>query len=575
MRLKISRSKNSASFYVTKTVYIDKKEKTITVEKLGTEAELREKLNGQDPYEWAKAYIAELNEKEKEQTRDVLVRFNQSEQIKKDVQVSFNGGYLFLQQLYHQLGLHRLCREISGRYQFTFDLDGILSRLIYGRILFPSSKLNTFQASRRLLEQPDFELQHVYRALEVIAKETDFIQAELYKNSLSVSKRNDRVLYYDCTNYFFEIEAESGLKQYGYSKDHKPNPIVQMGLFMDGDGIPLAFGIHSGNTNEQTTLRPLEEKILKDFELSQFVVCTDAGLSSTQNRLFNTKKDRAFITTQSVKKLKKHLKAWALDTKGWCLAGSDRTYDIALFEQDGQAYEQYGDETFYKQRWINEDGLEQKLVLTYSLKYRDYQRQIRSRQLERAVRLVAKNPATIVRKGQNDFKRFIASSNITKEGEVADKTLYRIDQDAVADEAQYDGFYAVCTNLEADASAIVEINHKRWEIEECFRIMKSEFKARPVYLSRDDRIKAHFTTCFLALTLYRYLEKRLDERFTTEDIVTGLRDMNFCSVPSEGYMPTYTRTDFTDALHEAFGFRTDYQIVSTKMMKKIFRDTKK
>lgn len=577
MRLKVSKSKNAASLYVIKSVYNSKTQSnsSVIVEKLGTEAELREKLNGQDPYEWAKAYIAELNEKEKEQTRDVLVRFNQSEQIKKDVQVSFNGGYLFLQQLYHQLGLHRICREISGRYKFTFDLDGILSRLIYGRILFPSSKLNTFQESKRLLEQPAFELQHVYRALEVIAKETDFIQAELYRNSLSVSKRNDRVLYYDCTNYFFEIEEESGLKQYGYSKDHKPNPIVQMGLFMDGDGIPLAFGIHSGNTNEQTTLRPLEEKILKDFELSQFVVCTDAGLSSTQNRLFNTKKDRAFITTQSVKKLKKHLKDWALDTKGWRLAGSDKTYDIALFGQDEQACEQYRDETFYKQRWINEDGLEQKLVLTYCLKYRDYQRTIRNRQLERAVRLVAKNPATISRKGQNDFKRFIASSNVTKEGEVADKTLYRIDQDAVADEAQYDGFYAVCTNLEDNASEIIKINHRRWEIEECFRIMKSEFKARPVYLSRDDRIKAHFTTCFLALTLYRYLEKRLDERFTTDDIITGLRDMNFCSVPAEGYIPTYTRTDFTDALHEAFGFRTDYQIVSNKMMKKIFRDTKK
>jgi len=575
MRLKISRSKNSASFYVTKTVYIDKKEKTITVEKLGTEAELREKLKGQDPYEWAKAYIAELNEKEKQQTRDVLVRYNQSEQIKKDVQVSFNGGYLFLQQLYHQLGLHKICQEISGRYKFTFDLDAILSRLIYGRILFPSSKLTTFQESKRLLEQPIFELQHVYRALEVIAKETDHIQAELYKNSLSVFKRNDRILYYDCTNYFFEIEEESGLKQYGYSKEHKPNPIVQMGLFMDGDGIPLAFGIHSGNTNEQTTLRPLEEKILKDFELSQFVVCTDAGLSSTENRLFNTKKDRAFITTQSVKKLKKHLKAWALDTKGWHLGNSEKTYDIAMFEQDEEACERYREETFYKQRWINEDGLEQKLVLTYSLKYRDYQRQIRNRQLERAARLVDKNPTTISKKTQNDFKRFITSTNITKEGEVADKTLYRIDQDIVSDEAQYDGFYAVCTNLEDDASDIIKINHRRWEIEECFRIMKSEFKARPVYLSRDDRIKAHFTTCFLALTLYRYLEKRLDERFTTDDIVSGLRDMNFCSVPSEGYIPTYTRSNFTDALHEAFGFKTDYQIVSNKMMKKIFRDTKK
>ena len=575
MRLKISRSKNSASFYVTKTVYIDKKEKTITVEKLGTEDELREKLNGQEPYEMAKKYIDELNKKEKEQKRDVLVRYSQSEQIKRDVQVSFNGGYLFLQQLYHQLGLHKICEEISLRYKFTYNLDAILSRLIYGRILFPSSKLNTYEESKKLLEQPAFQLQHVYRALEIIAKETDVLQAELYKYSLSVSNRNNRILYYDCTNYFFEIEQASGIRQYGYSKEHKPNPIVQMGLFMDGDGIPLAFSIHSGNTNEQTTLKPLEEKILKDFELSKFVVCTDAGLSSTNNRLFNSKKDRAFITTQSVKKLKKHLKEWALDTKGWRLPGSETTYDIGMFEEDDKSSESYREETFYKERWLNEDGLQQRLVVTYSLKYQDYQRQIRNRQLERATRLVAKSPSKINKKNQNDFKRFISSANITKDGEVADKTLYGIDEDVIADEAQYDGFYAVCTNLEDDALAITKINHKRWEIEECFRIMKSEFKARPVYLSRDDRIKAHFTTCFLALTLYRYLEKRLDEKFTSHDIITGLKDMNFYSVHSEGYIPTYTRNDFTDALHQAFGFRTDYQIVSNKMMKKIFRDTKK
>lgn len=197
------------------------------------------------------------------------------------------------------------------------------------------------------MEQPDFELQHVYRALGVIAEETDFIQSELYENSLSVSKRNDHILYYDCTNYFFEMEQAEGLKQYGFSKDHKPNPIVQMGLFMDGDGIPLAFSIHSGNTNEQTTLRPLEKKILKDFELSKFIVCTDAGISSTENRRFNDKKDRAFITTQSVKKLKNHLKKWALDPSGWSLPGSDELYDISLLDKDVDIYEKYKSEIFF------------------------------------------------------------------------------------------------------------------------------------------------------------------------------------------------------------------------------------
>ena len=575
MRLKVSRSKNSASFYVTKTVYVDKKEKTVTIEKLGTEATLREKLNGQDPYEWAKKYIEELNKKENEQKRDVLVKFNQSKLISPDMQVSFNGGYLFLQMIYHQLGLDKICKEISTKYKFTYDLDSIFSRLIYGRILFPSSKLNTYQESKELLEQPNFELQHVYRALDVIAKESDFIQSELYKNSLSLSKRNDKILFYDCTNYFFEIEQEDGLKQYGPSKENRPNPIVEMGLFMDGDGIPLAFSIHEGNKNEQLTLQPLEKKILKDFELSKFIVCTDAGLSSLDNRRFNSIQERSFITTQSIKKLKKHLKEWALSPDDWHISDSDKLFNIDEISKSEELYEKYRKTTFYKERWINEDDFEQKLIATYSFKYRNYKRKIRNRQIERAMKLVDSTPSNITKKRQNDYKRFIASTNVTGDGEIAEKTVYAIDESIIATEEMYDGFYAVCTNLEDDAPSIVKINQRRWEIEESFRIMKSEFKARPVYLSRDDRIKAHFTTCFLALTLYRYLEKKVEEKFTCNTIISQLKKMNFYSVPSEGFIPTYTRTDFTDTLHEAFGFRTDHQIVSNKQMKKIFRDTKK
>ncbi len=575
MRLSFSKSKNATSLYVIKDVIDGNKRTTKIVEKLGTVKELQEKLGGQDPIKWAKDYINELNKMEEEQNREVIVKYSQSKQIDKDVQKSFNGGYLFLQQLYHMLGLNHVCNDISDKYKFSFNLGSILSRLVYGRILFPSSKLNTYQQSKYLLEQPDFELQHIYRALEVLSKESDFIQSKLYENSLSIAKRNDRILYYDCTNYFFEIEDSDGLKQYGYSKDHKPNPIVGMGLFMDGDGIPLAFDIHSGNTNEQTTLKPLERRIFKDFELSKFIVCTDAGLSSTDNRKFNDIGGRAFITTQSVKKLKEHLKQWALDSAGWRLEGEDRLFDIKVLDEDEKEYEKYKLKTFYKERWIKENGLEQKLIVTYSLKYRDYQKQIRQRQLERANSLIKDRKSEIKKKNQNDFRRFISSTNITKDGEIAEETIYGIDTIAVANEEMYDGYYAVCTNLEDDAVSITKINHRRWEIEECFRIMKSEFKARPVYLSRDDRIQAHFTTCFLALVLYRYLERFLGEKFTSREIISGLRDMNFFSIPTEGYVPTYTRTDFTDALHEAFGFRTDYEIVSAKKMKTYFNDTKK
>ena len=341
MRLKVSRSKNAASLYVTKTIYEDKKQRTITVEKLGTEKELREKLNGEDPYEWARQYIAKLNQEEKEQNREIILKFKQSRLIPMNVQRSFNGGYLFLQQIYNSLGLDEICKNISNKYRFTYGLNSILSWLLYGRILFPSSKLNTFEESKKLLEPPLFELQHVYRALDVICREDAYIQSELYKNSKLLSKRNDRVLFYDCTNFFFEIEQEENMKQYGPSKEHRPNPIVEMGLFMDGDGIPLAFSIHPGNKNEQQTIIPLEEQILKDFKHAKFIVCTDVGLSSTDNRGFNNKDGRAFITTQSIKKLKKHLKEWCLESTGWKLEGFETdkygtpmTFDINQLETD-------------------------------------------------------------------------------------------------------------------------------------------------------------------------------------------------------------------------------------------------
>ena len=454
MRLKVTRSKNAASLYVIKSVYNSKTQSNSSkiVEKLGTEDELRKKLNGQDPYEWAKTYIAELNKQEKEDNSKIMVQYSPTKLIEKEKQHSFNGGYLFLQKIYHELGLHSICNTISDRHKFTFNLDSILSRLLYGRIIFPGSKLSTYHLSARFLEKPDFDIQHIYRALEVISKETDFIQSELYKSSLKLSKRNTGVLYYDCTNYFFEIEQEEGLKQYGYSKEHRPNPIVQMGLFMDGDGIPLAFNITKGNTNEQLTLKPLEQKILGDFKLSKFIVCTDAGLASNDNRKFNDQDDRAFITTQSVKKLKNHLKEWALSNEEWQLSSDDKIYNISDIDEI-----KFVDRTFYKERWIKENGLEQKLIVTYSIKYRDYQRTIRNSQVDRAVKTIETNPSKLNKVNPNDYRRFIEKTSVTSNGEVAEKNHYSIDQEAILKEEAYDGIYAVCTNLEDDATEIIKV----------------------------------------------------------------------------------------------------------------------
>ena len=399
MKLTISKSKNSTSLYVAKSFYENGTRTSKIVEKLGTVAKLKEQ-GIQNPEEWARKYIAELNKKEKEEKREVLVKYSPRKQINKGEQHTFNGGYLFLQKIYHELGLHKVCKEISQKYEFEFDLNSILSRLTYGRIIFPSSKLATCKLSKKFIEQPNFDLHQIYRALEYLAKETDFIQSSLYENSLKVSKRNTGVLYYDCTNFFFEIEQEDGDKQYGLSKDHKPNPIVQMGLFMDGDGIPLAFSINRGNMNEQLTLKPLEKKIISDFDLSKFIVCTDAGLASESNRKFNDKDGRAFITTQSIKKLKAHLKRWALATDGWKLPGSKKTYNISKLDEmiEKAAPEDKAKiqaKVFFKERWIKENGFEQRLVVTYCINYRDYQRQIRNSQVERAQKTIDKNPTKL------------------------------------------------------------------------------------------------------------------------------------------------------------------------------------
>jgi len=570
MRLKISESKNSKSLYVIKSTYENGKHSSMIVEKLGTVRELEKRLNGQAPIPWAREYIARLNYEDKQGRNEIIVKHANSKRIAKGIRSSYHGGYLFLQSIYHALRLDDICLEIKKRHSFSYDLDSVLSRLIYGRILHPSSKLATARFSETLLEPKDFDDHHVYRALEILADESDFIQSELYKNSAQVVKRKDTVLYYDCTNYFFEIEQEKGLKQYGYSKEHRPNPIVEMGLFMDGDGIPLAFSIHPGNTNEQVTLKPLEKKIITDFGHAKFVVVTDAGLASYANRKFNDMGSRAFITTQSVKQLKGHLRAWALDAGGWHLAGDDKTYSLSDINEE-TCY----DKMFYKERWIHENDLEQRLIVTFSVKYKNYQRLLRQQQIERARSLIDKTPARINNHLQTDAKRFIKRISVTPGGEIADQDVYGLNEKAIADEESYDGFYGVCTNLEDDIEAIIKINKGRWEIEECFRIMKHEFKARPVYLSRDKRIEAHFTTCFMALIVYRLLERKLGNKYTSTEILAGLRSLDFYKVKGEGYIPIYTRTDFTDDLHDAFGFRTDYQIVTNKQMGDIFRKTKK
>ncbi len=572
MRVTTSKSKNAESFYISKGYVNDKGVSTsVIVRKLGTLNDLLSEHGPtrDDVMAWAReqAKIETQKFKEEQQNKAVQITFHANRQIPYEQQVFYRGGYLFLQSIYYRLQLDKTCRKLRAKYKFKYDINAILSDLIYARILEPASKRSSFIMASEFLEAPSYRLHDVYRALDVLGSECDFIQSEIYKNSHLLGSRNDKILYYDCTNYYFEIEQEDGDKKYGKSKEHRPNPIIQMGLFMDGDGIPLAFSLFPGNANEQTSLKPLEEKVLSEFSCQRFIYCSDAGLGSEKIRTYNHMGERAFIVTQSIKKLQSEDKEWTLNKNGFKRVSDDKPVDISTLSEDDMGL-------YYKEEPYTPHKLHQRLIITYSPKFARYQKTIRDRQIDRAQKMLNSGSVKKERKNPNDPARFIGKIAVTDDGEAAKIHNY-LDTDKIDSEALYDGLYAVSTDLLDDnVGDILKISEGRWEIEECFRIMKTDFEARPVFLQNETRIKAHFLTCYLSLIIYRYLEKELGNTFTCEAILDTLKGMNFASVQGQGYMPLYKREKLTDALHQVCGFRTDYQFITKRQMKTIQKKSK-
>jgi transposase len=572
MKLTTSKSKNAESFYITKGYINDKGVSTSTIiRKLGTLADLlvEHGPTREHVVAWAReeARLETIKYKEEQKSKAVQITFHADRPLDYDKQKFFRGGYLFLQSIYYGLQLNKTCRKLKAKYNFKYDINAILSDLIYSRVLEPTSKRSAFHVASEFLEKPSYELHDIYRALDVLGNECDLIQSEVYKNSHFLGKRNDKVLYYDCTNYYFEIEQEDGSKKYGKSKEHRPNPIIQMGLFMDGDGIPLAFSLFPGNSNEQASLKPLEKKVIGDFGCQKFIYCSDAGLASEDIRAYNHMGERAYIVTQSIKRLPAEDKAWALNKKGFKRVSDDKPVDLDKISEDDQGL-------YYKDGPYTTKRLHQRLIITYSPKYAKYQKSIRDNQVERAENMVASGKTKKQRKNPHDPARFIGSIAVTKDGEAAEVHSY-LDENKIEAEAQYDGLYAVCTDLlDDDVSDILKVSEGRWQIEECFRIMKTDFSARPIYLQDENRIKAHFLICFLALLSYRLLEKELDYKYTCKTILDTLKALNFAAIEEQGFIPLYKREKITDMLHDACGFRTDYQFITKSQMRTIQKKSK-
>lgn len=571
MRLNKIKSKNSTNLYIIESVYDGRKNRTVIVEKLGNLEHVMKTHNTDDPIAWAKKRVEELNQqrkKEKEnktQETQVSVTFDLLSPNELNKKIRFNAGYLFLQDILYQLGLKDICTYISSKYKFDYDLEDIFAKLIYSRIMYPRSKKSTFELSSKYLEQPNFDLHQIYRSLDVIANEDTYIQQKLYEGRTKVLPLNKKILYYDCTNYYFEIDKEDGFRMLGKNKENRPNPIVQMGLFTDMDGIPLSFSLHSGNTNEQVTLKPLEKQLIDNYKISKLVVCTDAGLSSYENRIYNSFPNRAFITVQSLKKLPKDLQHKALSSKGWKLFNDKKTYN--LDEVDSNVH---FESVFYKEILLAEKGIYQKLIVTFSFKYKHMLSQKRNAKINKAMNIIDRGPASVNKVSDSNPRKYI-SFDIDSKSSIT----YTIDEKLIDKEAKFDGFYAVATNLEDNALEILQINSRRYIIENDFRIMKSEFRARPVFLKRENRIRAHFTTCFTALLVLRILESKLDNKYQVRELIETLKDMDLTSIKNNTiHLCQFKRTQLTEDLQRVFGFTLDNQATMTLDLKHMILKTK-
>lgn len=547
-----------------------------------------------DPLSYVKQEIAKMNEEYRvgRVSYDLKADFNERVEHSDDeasASKELNIGYFYLQEIMHPLKLKDFFSAQTAERKITFDCYTILRFLTYARILSPASKYSTWGNLGTYYEQPDLEYHHILRFMDILHDYGDKYLHWLYKNSNSICRRDSSVLYYDCTNFYFECEKEDdvvvdevtgeiidGLRKYGVSKEHRPNPIVELGLFMDRNGIPITMSLHPGNTSEQLTAVPLEKEILKMIDGAKFIYCSDAGLGSYSIRKFNSMGGRAFIVTQSIKKLSNVLNQAVFNDYDYKLLSSDKPVSVealkAMDKSDEKNLSLYNEFAYkvinadkaldlglYEEKRLKNGKvvkvkaaglLKQRVIVTFSRKMMEYQRTVRNRQIERAKNILSQNDPEEIKKGPNDVRRFMKRTVKTKSGEKV-RVEYYLDEEKIREEEKYDGYYAVATNLEDPAKDILSVSHNRYKIEDCFRIMKTNFSGRPVFHWTPNRIKSHFLICYTSLLVYRLLESKLTAQMTpvtTENLIKTLKNMNVINIHDFEYMSVYKGSKALDAL---------------------------
>lgn len=609
MKLYYDKRLKDPTYYIQQGFRNGKKTTTKNIKRLGKHSELL--LITDNPLEYAKNEVKKMNEEYRSGRSEFIVTMDFNERIPStdspcSNSTSLNIGYLYLKDIYAKLNLSDFFKSVSSDRKITYDCNKICQFLTYARILDPASKYGTYDKLDTYYEKPQVEYQHMIRFLDILDRNSDKYLKHLFDNSENIVKRDTSVMYYDCTNYFFETEKPDeeivdevtgeiifGLRQFGISKENKTSPIVEMGLIMDSRGIPISMCIHPGNTNEQLTAVPLEKEVIKMTGNKKFIYCADAGLGSYNIRKFNDMGGRAYIVTQSVKKLGQEIKDIVFNDSNYRLLSNDDAITLkemrTFNKKDANNLSLYNDfaykvipantamdtglyeEKVYKNgrtKKVKAKGtLHQYIIVTFSRKMMEYQRTIRERQLERAKKLLRLKDPEKIKKGPNDIRRFLKNTS-------SDTANYVLDMDKIHEEEKYDGFYAVATNLDDSAKDILAVAQNRYKIEDCFRIMKTNFDARPVFLRKPERIRAHFLICYTALLIYRLMECKLDDNLThvtTSNLIKTLRNMNVVNMDDMYYKSIYSGSQALDALERCFELQLNRKYYRPSDLNKIVK----
>lgn len=613
MKLYYDKRLKDPTYYIQQGFRNGKKTTTKNIKRLGKHSELL--LITDDPLVYAKNEVKKMNEEYRSGRSEFVVTMDFNERIPStdspcSNSTSLNIGYLYLKEIYAKLNLSDFFKSVSSDRKITYDCNKICQFLTYARILDPASKYGTYDKLDTYYEKPQVEYQHMIRFLDILDRNSDKYLKYLFDNSENIVKRDTSVMYYDCTNYFFETEKPDeeivdevtgeiilGLRQFGISKENKTSPIVEMGLIMDSRGIPISMCIHPGNTNEQLTAVPLEKEVIKMTGNKKFIYCADAGLGSYNIRKFNDMGGRAYIVTQSVKKLGQEIKDIVFNDSNYRLLSNDDAITLkemrTFNKKDANNLSLYNDfaykvipantamdtglyeEKVYKNgrtKKVKAKGtLHQYIIVTFSRKMMEYQRTIRERQLERAKKLLRLKDPEKIKKGPNDIRRFLKNTS-------SDTANYVLDMDKIHEEEKYDGFYAVATNLDDSAKDILAVAQNRYKIEDCFRIMKTNFDARPVFLRKPERIRAHFLICYTALLIYRLMECKLDDNLThvtTSNLIKTLRNMNVVNMDDMYYKSIYSGSQALDALERCFELQLNRKYYRPSDLNKIVKNFSK